>query len=173
MITNSILREFVIRPSLKPLGLWCEDSEELLVATAANGSFVGSYLLDGNGSIVQIPAGVDLNIYLMSVFDYYDSLRQIFRYPRLDKLIFNSCGFSDFPPYSEIIFNMRYATIMARICYFKSDEVLPSHTDIDGILSYYNKHWNGGGNFSLDRDFFIKNYHDFIDRDKNIDNLFV
>lgn len=165
MISNRQLRDFIIKPSLNPLGLYCKDVEELLVATMAHESSGGNYLVKIGASLISPKGG--LGIYQMESSTYYTVLSEISKHVGLEKLILETCSFSRLPNSIEMISNLKYSTIIARVNYLRFPLALPSYTDIDSIWQYYKQYWNTA-NVRLqekgdsNREDFIKNYYDFI-----------
>lgn len=54
----------------------------------------------------------------------------------LDTLPFNS---------ELLVFNLRYAVCMSRICYRRSPKELPDYRDVESMAQYYCKNYNRGG----------------------------
>ena len=124
------LREYVIRPVLRRLGLYSEAAEELLMLTAATESLCGKYLHQVGG-----PA---LGIFQMEPFTHDDIHRNFLKYkPEVAEKVreFGSES-KDMPG------NLYYATAMARIHYLRVPEALPSAMDVNGLANYWKNHYN-------------------------------
>ena len=148
MINNKQLREAVIKPSLSKIGLYSPDGEELLVATAAQETLGGTFLVqvDKKGNLFY--AG-GLGIYQMEKRSHdglwVTKLRDKEKpdtHSALGQTILDACGFAVVPSAAEMICNLAYATMMARVFYTQFSDPLPKATDIEGIWAYYKARWN-------------------------------
>jgi hypothetical protein len=135
MLKVNQLRELIIKPALERLYLYSEDAVELLVFTCAVESDGGSYLKQING-----PA---LGIYQMEPNTYNDIWEN---YIKLKKSLMTqiSSNFEVFymPDEDRMVYDLRYATLMARIHYDRVPESLPAHNDVNQIWEYYKLHYN-------------------------------
>lgn len=124
------LREHVIRPTLKSMGLYSHAAEELLMLTAATESLGGRYLHQVGG-----PA---LGIYQMEPATCHDIYDNYLKYrPELAKKV---ALFGD--GYRELPGNLYYATAMARIHYLRRSEPLPPASDVRGLANYWKQYYN-------------------------------
>lgn len=150
------LRDFVIRPALKKIGLWSLSAENLLLGTAAQESRLGYYLHQRNG-----PA---LGIYQIEPRTHYDIWENFLKYqPTLSALATNiaSKDFIDGKSADELITNLKYSTVIARLVYFRSPKELPDAEDMDGLAAYWKEIYNtdlGKGT----KEEFIKNYKELV-----------
>ena len=111
------LRELVIRPTLQYLDPhipYSETAVELLMMTAAHESNLGEYLAQVKG-----PA---LGIYQMEPDTEGDIVRNFLTYRDnlLDSMEAFFTGMED-----ELVWNLKYATAMARVQYFRDPVALP------------------------------------------------
>lgn len=135
MLNIKQFREYIIRPTLHDLILNSNAAEELLVFTCANESFGGTYIKQQDG-----PA---LGIFQMEPFTYNDIWHMyIFKNPKLALILATNFNAHMIPDEQRLIFDLRFATAMARIHYARFNEPLPHETDIDGIWQYYKKYYN-------------------------------
>ena len=116
------LRKHIIQPALMPHGLWSQSSEELLMLTAAQESKLGFYLKQlGDGPALSPwqnePATFD---WLRKVFPQYLAGRN-----------------SD-----ELVYDLRLAALTARLRYLVDPELLPHHTDIEGLAKVWKRVFN-------------------------------
>ena len=130
------LRTYVIQPSLKPLGLYSLAAEQLLLGTAAVESQLGHYLHQVNG-----PA---LGIYQMEPATHRDIWENYLRFnqqlaSKIRALMPWSIGYRDD---SLLIVDLRYATIMARLIYYRQKEQLPNTNNIKAQAKYWKKYYN-------------------------------
>lgn len=126
------LRLYVIRPVLTSVGLYSEAAEELLVLTAATESHMGKYLAQVNG-----PA---LGIFQMEPATHNDLWSNYLDYrPAIAGKVVQ---FALSRSAEEMVFNLAYATIMARLQYFRSPKPLPVATDVQGLAEYWKLHYN-------------------------------
>lgn len=119
------LLEAIIRPALACLGSqYCTQSAViLLLATAAQESLCGEYV----GQV----GGPALGIFQMEPATYQDTLARSHE-PRLLA-----------PHYAKrMVYDMRYATQMARLKYWLAPDPLPAPEDMCGMWQYYKRVWN-------------------------------
>ena len=154
MFDNMQFRLILLRPSLVAINLYSEDAEELLIATMANETLGGTFLSQVNG-----PA---LGVYQMEPQTYDDLWRHfIANDVPLMKNILNACQYIQIPPSQHLLWNLRLATIMARVYYLRARTPLPSKDDLDAIWKYYKDYWNTSKGSAV-QDVFIKSYNRFI-----------
>ena len=160
MIRALDLRIFVIRPTLRALGLWSEAAENLLLGTAATESRLGTYLVQMSSS----GDGRALGIYQIeqqthnSIWENYIKFR-----PGIDVKLKCMVPYAritnDIPDHNQLITNLEYATAIARLVYYPHAEKLPDATDIAGLGIYYKRYYNTiKGRGSVDK--FIKDFSD-------------
>lgn len=130
------LRKEVIAPVLDVLGLWSRAAENLLLGTAAVESQLGHYLRQKGG-------GPALGIYQMEPATHNDLIVNYLDHPKrfaLKESVFSwavSRGLA-----SEMVWNLAYATAMARVHYYRVPEALPNAEDVAGMASYWKAHYN-------------------------------
>lgn len=126
MINANQLRELVIRPTLKylePEIPYSEDAVELLMMTAAHESHLGTYIAQVNG-----PA---LGIYQMEPATEDDIMLNFLSYKEdLDDKVMCVTGRGCGVPTDELVTNLKYATAMARVHYYRVPEALPTRKAI-------------------------------------------
>lgn len=131
------LRELVVRPTLKLITLWSPAAENLILGTAGQESKMGTYLK-------QIGTGPALGIYQMEPATHKDLWDSFLRFrPEIRKLIIPllSNNNINIDP-QEMVFNLAYATAMARLKYKRVKEALPATDDIDGLANYWKQYYN-------------------------------
>lgn len=127
------LREVVIRPALKKLGLWSESAENLLLGTAAQESQMGRYLR-------QIGGGPAIGIYQCEPATHQDVWDNylIYKGPLLGAV--TKLTVLHMPRMEQLAWNLMYATAIARIHYLRIKEPLPKADDIVSLGCYW-KNW--------------------------------
>lgn len=139
------LRDYVIRPTLKRLGLYSEAAEILLLGTAAHESM-------GATCLRQVGGGPALGIYQIEPATHNDVWANYLRYK--SGLMIQMQDF--IPPGSRdraaggwvcgkqnlLITDLAYATAIARIIYRRRPERLPDADDLPGIAQYWKDHYN-------------------------------
>ena len=130
-------REFVVRPTLKALDLWSDRAEALLVATAAHESAGLRYIKQVRGpalSFYQIEPPTARDIWDRWLPKQSITLRT------------NAQVVAEFRPgdYLEnrLLADMRFATVTARLIYWRVPEALPKANDVPGMASYWKRFWN-------------------------------
>jgi len=155
-IKASDLRQYVIAPTLKNLSLWSLEAENLLVGTAAQESKLGSLLCQMDG-----PA---LGLYQIEPDTHSDLWKNFINFrPDLSAIVYNlaSKDFSLDNTANELIWNLRYATAIARLIYERAPSPLPSADDIEGLGAYWKQYYNtpqGAGTV----DEFVQNYNSLV-----------
>lgn len=128
-------RKLIIKPSLEKVGLYSEDAEELLVFTCAAESLGGTYL--------EQVGGLALGIFQFEVATHKDLWRNFLAYKKDLLAIFNyELGIMTQPLSSRLVYDLEYATIMARLQYYRQKEALPSRYNLHSIWEYYKKYYN-------------------------------
>ncbi len=135
MLNCKQLVDLIIKPALQDLVLLSDEAIELLVFTCAVESDGGTYLHQIKG-----PA---LGIYQMEPTTYNDIWQNYLLYqPSLRLKLLHNFYAPVMPSEERMIFDLRFATAMARIHYLRVKTSLPKATDIDGIWDYYKAHYN-------------------------------
>lgn len=123
------LRTKLIRPILQKEHLWTLASEQLLMTTAAQESNLGEY-------IVQMDGGPAVGIFQMEPDTYHDIRVNVVTHPNI------RLSFSISPEPQDQIWDFRLAAIMCRLAYWRHEEPLPIHTNIEGLAKYWKKYYN-------------------------------
>ena len=135
MLNSTQLRELIIKPALLDLVLYSEDAVELLIFTCAIESDGGSFLKQIKG-----PA---LGIYQMEPATYNDLWVNFIAHRNDIKLqLLHSFEALRMPPEDRLIYDLRYATAMARIHYARVKESLPDKSNRQALWNYYKKYYN-------------------------------
>lgn len=129
------LRELIIKPALEDLIMLSDDAVELLVFTCIIESGCGTFLKQKNGSA--------LGIYQMEPATYYDIWENYIAYKSnlLMRLVMNF-QVQRTPDEYRLIYDLRFATAMARIHYFRVSEPLPSKVNLAALWHYYKTYYN-------------------------------
>lgn len=135
MLDCSQFRSLIIEPILSKLQIYSKDAEELLVFTCAAESLGGTLLHQIKG-----PA---LGIYQMEPNTYTDIWVNFIRARnQLATLMALHMGCNRIPEVERMIYDLHFATAMARIHYLRHNGKLPKHDDVDAIWEYYKKYYN-------------------------------
>jgi len=150
-INTKQLRDLIIIPSLEEIDKYSDAAVNLLMGTPAQESDMGSYL-------AQYPTGPAMGIYQMEIDTHNDIHFNYLRHrPELKELVAKTGGSKA----ADMIWNLKYATVMCRIHYLRVPEALPDKDDIVGLAEYWKVHFNtikGAG--SIDE--FIANYQRYV-----------
>jgi hypothetical protein len=144
IMNNEHFRIHIVRPTIKLMdgyikGMWSEAAENLLVGTAIMESDL-AYLKQKNG-----PA---LGVYQIEPFTHKDITERYIEESKFrdefNNMFDNMVGwpYPDEFDINQLIFDLRYATMIARIKYWMSVEPLPSANDIHALGHYWNKNYN-------------------------------
>jgi hypothetical protein len=135
MVNVHQLRELIIKPALEDLQMLSDDAVELLVFTCAVETMGGSFLKQING-----PA---LGIYQMEPDTYHDIWQNyLIGKSSLYMRLHTNFDVSRIPDEYRLIYDLRFATAMARIHYARVPEVLPQKQDVCALFDYYKKYYN-------------------------------
>lgn len=140
-------RNQIVIPALHTAGLWSKTAENLLVATAVCESALSS--------MIQEPSHIAVSWFQIENATYQDCLRYLNRYESqlIKERVLSACYLFSFPQdYSVMIFNLRLATLIARIKYYMQPESLPAADDYNGMFYYYKAHYNARGKATTERD---------------------
>lgn len=165
MLKNTQIRKCIIKPATSLIGLYSPSAEEQLYATAAHETLLGSYVVQhpeyiGGSDPCKLGA---LGIYQMETPTHNDLWRRM--PPDIGHKIRIACNFgmTTTIPSTELIHNLFYATMMARVLYFLAPGHLPAVHDKDAIWAYYKKYWNTAAGAAT-KDAFLKNYETALAR---------
>ncbi|MGB0978113.1 MAG: hypothetical protein ACPGVV_01895, partial [Croceimicrobium sp.] len=152
------LRLDIIRPTLKLVNLWSLSAENLLLGTAAQESDLAYY-------IVQNPIGPALGIYQMEPNTLQDLYRNFIpRHPEWHRFVYqdrNVLEDCEERNPTDLIWDLRFATVMTRLHYWRVPEPLPDANNVEKLATYWKKYYNtalGKGKPSE----FIRNYKHYI-----------
>ena len=124
-------RDAVIDPVLRDIGLHSEAAVRLLLGTIAAES--------GFKLIVQLGNGPARSLFQIEPFTMYDVLsRTIHRYPKIYAGVMRWEVESQ-PWEDQLIWNMAFATYVARLKYYLDPEPLPNANDIIALGEYYSR----------------------------------
>lgn len=155
------LKELVIRPTLLDFELWSESAENLLLGTAAQESQMGYFLKQNLQG--QDGKGKALGIYQMEPPTHMDLWLNFLTYKKgLIRKIGSMFAYRGIhPPATEMIHNIKYATIMCRLHYLRVKDPLPDSQDILGLAKYWKKSYNTSQGKGTEEEF-IENYNRYI-----------
>lgn len=141
-----------IESTLKPMGLYSPEAEELLCATCAQESLLGTYRVQMNGPAV--------GIFQMEPEDYNDIWTNYLKYNfqlsvQVSALAEGNVGAQ------QLIDNDPLAIAMARIHYLRAPEPLPAATDLAGLWQLYKLRYNTPQGAAKQQDFY-GHYHSLV-----------
>ena len=134
MIKAKHLRDYVVRPTLKRLGLWSMSAENLLIGTIFQESKGGYYLH-------QLGNGPALGVYQIEPATHDDTWVNYISYRKRLKTKLNKVMTSG-PRNSQLVTNLAYATAIARIIYYRKPSALPDANDVQALGEYWKKYYN-------------------------------
>lgn len=154
MLDSDQLRDLIIVPALHDLVLFSDAAVELLMFTCAVESDGGTYLKQIKG-----PA---LGIYQMEPETYNDIWQNYLRGKNsLLMMLLSNFQCAYMPSEDRMIYDLRFATAMARIHYARIAAPLPPSSSLDGMWSYYKNYYNTS-NGAAEKDASIAKYKAFI-----------
>ena len=134
MLDPEQFRLRVIRPSLKRLGLHSRAAELLLLGTAITESKLSALVQNGGG-----PA---LGVYQIEPATHADIWRNYltFRPVVAARVLILAAG--GFGRAEQLIWNLGYATAIARLVYRRRPEPMPPAGDIPALAAYWKAYFN-------------------------------
>lgn len=154
MLDCSQFRSFIIEPVLSQLRVYSKNAEEILVFTCAAESLGGTYLHQVKGNA--------LGIYQMEPATYTDIwVNYIHSRSQLATLMAMHFNCNRIPEPERLIYDLNFATVMARIHYLRVTENIPDPQDVEGLWNYYKKYYNTEKG-KAKKDDAIKKYEKFI-----------
>jgi hypothetical protein len=140
MMNCKQLKELVFKPALIDLLMYTDVALELMVFTCANESQGATFIKQE--AIGKTKAA--LGIFQMQPEDYNDIwFNYLPHKPNIMLQLTHSFEVNRMPPEDRLVYDLRFATAMARIHYARVSEPLPfAAADIEGIYVYYKKYYN-------------------------------
>lgn len=129
-------KDGIIKPALTLVNLWSMNSEHLLLNTA---------LAETDLQVVeQFNGGGALSFFQIEKATFEDVLRYLNRGDNalLKERIMAACYLDTWPAFEALAWNLRLATLIARVKYWMSPEPLPHYTDIMGQARYWKSIYN-------------------------------
>lgn len=124
----------IIRPSLKVTGLGGRSAETLLLGTALAES--------GLDTLQQFGGGPALSFFQIEPATYKWIVRYLSGRKDLRERILSACFIEVFPEPECLTWNIRLATLIARMVYWTKPEPLPHYADPVGMAEYWKEHYN-------------------------------
>lgn len=142
MIDPKVLRA-LIQQTLTPLGLYCADAEELLMATCANESNLGQFRTQANGGPARGIFQDEIGDFQDLFINYLDARSAL--YTKIAGL------FQIQPPdIAELVTNDAAAIGICRAHYLRAPGALPTANDLDAIWAYYKLYYNTPGGAAVE-----------------------
>lgn len=139
------LREWVIKPTLKRLGVYNKIAENLLLATAAQESGLGSHLKPAGQRALGI-----YQIHSLSHRHIWDD--HLAKHSEMASIVRGLASQHDFltQPHAELATNLSYATAIAWFMYARhANFVLPKTNDIDTLADTWKRFYHPKKNRSI------------------------
>lgn len=135
MFACSQFRSLIIEPVLSKLQIYSKEAEEILVFTCASESSGGTFVHQVNGCA--------LGIYQMEPNTYTDIwVNYIRARNKMATLMALHLGCNRIPDSDRMIYDLHFATAMARIHYLRCSGKLPALYDVEEMWEYYKKNYN-------------------------------
>ncbi len=132
MLDPGQFRRLVIHPALQAIGLYSPAAERLLLGTALTESGLRRlHQVDGPAlGIFQIEPATHADVWA-NYLAYRENLAS-----RVASLA------SEQPRLDQLVWNLAYATAIARLIYYRRPEPLPAAADLAGLARYWKAHFN-------------------------------
>lgn len=160
-INSRHLRKLIIRPTLIEFNLWSEVAENLIMGTGAQETHLGHFLKQNLNGVDG--TGRALGIYQMEPQTHMDIWLNFITYKKeLARKMCSTFSYNGIhPAATDMIFNLKYATIMCRLHYLRVKTPLPDANNLPELAYYWKKHYNtekGKGTVAE----FISNYEKYV-----------
>lgn len=148
MLNIQQVRELIIIPSLRAIGLWSLPAEQLLLGTA---------LMESNLSyLAQVPTPVAMSIFMVENPTYLDLRSYLFGNKALMQKILDFLSMDELPSnHAYLAGNLYAAAIFARIKYYQIKEPLPSAGDAAAMAKYWSAYYQTSNNMLQQQKFAI------------------
>jgi hypothetical protein len=158
MLDPHSFRRFVIRPALTRLGLHSPAAEALLLGTALAES--------GLSALVQSGGGPALGVYQIEPATHADIWRNYLATRPVVAARVLSLAAAGLGQPAQLVWNLGYATAMARLVYRRRPEPLPAAEDIPGLAAYWKAHFNTAAGKGTAAEFIARAGPTLRDRDR-------
>jgi hypothetical protein len=128
--------KYVLVPALSMIGMLSPSSHVLMLGTG---------MIETNYEYLkQFNDGPALGVFEIEPDTYEDVYRYLNRYDnrKLKEVCMAACLYESWPDKEALIYNLRWATIIARVKYSMITERLPLETDAAAMAQYYKKYYN-------------------------------
>lgn len=128
--------ELILVPALSVVGLYTPSAHALMLGTG---------ILESDLQCVkQCGGGPALGFFQVEKNTYTDIYRYLNKYEnaKLKETCMSACLYSSWPPPEVMMYNIRWAIIIARLKYYMIPKKLPEHLDAAGMANYYKKYYN-------------------------------
>lgn len=160
MINPIHLRQLIVDPVLKYLEMYSPAASNLLMGTAAQESRLGYFLMQVDAH--NRPQGPALGIFQMEPTTHDDIWETYLNRPDKSELSTRMrTEFSYIPDPERMIWDMKYATAMARLKYWRDPEPLPQAGDIEGLAHIYKRVFNSPQGKATVQEF-VDNYERYV-----------
>lgn len=130
----SQFKSLIVRPALEAVSLGGDKSVNLLTGTC---------VVESGLAWLQQLNGPALGIAQMEPATHNDCWANYLRYqPDIANRILATCCLSGLPDAGIMVWNLRYAVLMARVKYLRAPESLPSATDAVALSAYHKRYYN-------------------------------
>ncbi|WP_438466984.1 hypothetical protein [Marinomonas sp. PE14-40] len=137
------LKDLVVKPVLKDLGMYSIAAEQLVLGTICQES--------GGIHLKQLGGGPALGICQMEPNTHKDIWINYLKYQR--DIVKDLAGYisaaaedvyavADYPDHDELISNLKYSVAMCRVHFWRKPNALPKANDINGLASYWKQFYN-------------------------------
>jgi hypothetical protein len=150
------LRQWVIKPTLKRLGVYSKAAENLLLATAAQESGLGSHLKPAGQRALGI-----YQIHSLAHRHIWDD--HLAQHSNMASLVRGLASQHDFlsQPHAELATNLSYATAIAWFMYARHENFsLPKSDNINALASLWKRFYHPKSKASIDD--FSENFNRYV-----------
>jgi hypothetical protein len=136
MLNLKQFRLYVVRDALKKINMHSQAAENLLLGTALAESdltYIKQLHTTNSGAY---------GLYQCELVTYNDIVKYLNRKPSLSNPIKAIIPYESWPAINTLMWDMQYATLRARIHYWRITYPLPDADDTEGLCNYYLRHYN-------------------------------
>ena len=134
------IRQYIIEPTLRAMGLWSQDAEDLLIGTAAHESngfkAIHQYGLGPALSLYQIEPATHDDLWLNTLPGLRNKIPKAIT--ALEGMVAKRYALQ--PPAEYMLSSTEYATAICRLLYYRVPAVLPD--TVEGKADYWKRYYN-------------------------------
>lgn len=144
-ICTKHLRDYVVRPTLRNIGLWSQEAEELILGTIAIESTMGYSIRQLGNAYARGLGQCEPPTFSWLAYDYLPNSK-----PELYSKIMNVCGIDKYK-IDYLDWNLAFAVALIRVRYLPVPGAIPK--ELASQAAYWKKYYNASPNGRTAQDY--------------------